>query len=248
MAYGQALAGLPVSRPAVSQHLQVLRTAGLVHSRQAGTRHIYRLDPRGFAELRAWLDRFLDEDDEGAEATPITAAGPAPALTDAGAGEAGGAAGPAPAGETGPLRKSITVRRTPPTAFRLFTQGIASWWPLTSHSLSGADAASCTIEGRPGGRVFERTRLGRPLIWGHVLEWEPPRRLVFTWHPGREAGTAQEIEVSFRDVGDGATLVELEHRGWERIGAEAAGAREDYDRGWDHVLGECYARAAHPKP
>jgi DNA-binding transcriptional ArsR family regulator len=49
---------LPVSRPAVSQHLRVLKEAGLVSSDAVGTRRLYRLDPRGPAELRAYLDRF----------------------------------------------------------------------------------------------------------------------------------------------------------------------------------------------
>jgi DNA-binding transcriptional ArsR family regulator len=49
---------LPVSRPAVSQHLRVLKDAGLVSSDAVGTRRLYRLDPRGPAELRAYLDRF----------------------------------------------------------------------------------------------------------------------------------------------------------------------------------------------
>ncbi|MGH8824888.1 MAG: ArsR/SmtB family transcription factor [Jiangellaceae bacterium] len=49
---------LPVSRPAVSQHLRVLKDAGLVRSDAVGTRRLYRLDPRGPAELRAYLDRF----------------------------------------------------------------------------------------------------------------------------------------------------------------------------------------------
>jgi DNA-binding transcriptional ArsR family regulator len=49
---------LPVSRPAVSQHLRVLKDAGLVRDRRAGNRRIYELDPDGVAELRAYLDRF----------------------------------------------------------------------------------------------------------------------------------------------------------------------------------------------
>jgi DNA-binding transcriptional ArsR family regulator len=48
--------GLPVSRPAVSQHLGVLKEAGLVADSSAGTRRIYRLDPHGVAAMRAWLD------------------------------------------------------------------------------------------------------------------------------------------------------------------------------------------------
>ena len=52
---------LPVSRPAVSQHLKVLTTAGLVGHRQDGTRHVYHLDPAGFDTLRAWLDGFWQD-------------------------------------------------------------------------------------------------------------------------------------------------------------------------------------------
>ena len=53
---GDLARGLPVSRPAVSQHLRVLKEAGLVSETPAGTRRIYRLDPRGIAAMRDWLD------------------------------------------------------------------------------------------------------------------------------------------------------------------------------------------------
>jgi DNA-binding transcriptional ArsR family regulator len=55
---GDLAAALPVSRPAVSQHLTVLRRSGLVSYDQLGTRNVYRLDPSGLTELRAWLDTF----------------------------------------------------------------------------------------------------------------------------------------------------------------------------------------------
>jgi len=57
---GELAAALPVSRPAVSQHLAVLRHSGLVRYDEAGTRNLYRLDPSGLSELRAWLDGFWD--------------------------------------------------------------------------------------------------------------------------------------------------------------------------------------------
>ena len=53
--------GLPVSRPAVSQHLKVLKDAGLVDARASGTQRVYHIDPRGLGALRAWLDQFWDE-------------------------------------------------------------------------------------------------------------------------------------------------------------------------------------------
>jgi DNA-binding transcriptional ArsR family regulator len=55
-AVGELAQALPVSRPAVSQHLRVLKEAGLVSDISEGTRRIYRLDPRGIAAMRAWLD------------------------------------------------------------------------------------------------------------------------------------------------------------------------------------------------
>ena len=58
---GQLAALLPVSRPAVSQHLRVLKEAGLVHDRAVGTRRVYQLDPEGLAVVRAYLDRFWGE-------------------------------------------------------------------------------------------------------------------------------------------------------------------------------------------
>ena len=55
---GELAKGLPVSRPAVSQHLKVLKEAGLVAGRADGTRRVYHIDPKGLAAMRAWLDRF----------------------------------------------------------------------------------------------------------------------------------------------------------------------------------------------
>ena len=58
---GELAAAMPVSRPAISQHLAVLRRSGLVRYEEFGTRNVYRLDPAGLSELRAWLDGFWDE-------------------------------------------------------------------------------------------------------------------------------------------------------------------------------------------
>ena len=73
---------------------------------------------------------------------------------------------------------------------------------------------------------------------------EPASRLVFSWHPGRHASTAQEVELRFTETGDGARI-ELEHRGWEILGEEAVKIREGYETGWDFVLGR-YISAIRP--
>ena len=57
---GEIARGLPVTRPAVSQHLKVLKEAGLVDDRSEGTRRIYQIDPKGLGAMRAWLDQFWD--------------------------------------------------------------------------------------------------------------------------------------------------------------------------------------------
>jgi DNA-binding transcriptional ArsR family regulator len=57
-AVGEIARGLPVSRPAVSQHLKVLKDAGLVKDRAEGTRRVYSIDPHGLGAIRAWLDQF----------------------------------------------------------------------------------------------------------------------------------------------------------------------------------------------
>lgn len=60
-AVSEVARGLPVSRPAVSQHLKALKEAGLVADRPEGTRRVYFIDPRGLGELRRWLDQFWDD-------------------------------------------------------------------------------------------------------------------------------------------------------------------------------------------
>jgi DNA-binding transcriptional ArsR family regulator len=59
-AVGALARGMPVSRPAVSQHLKALKEAGLVADRPEGTRRVYFIDPQGLGALRGWLDQFWD--------------------------------------------------------------------------------------------------------------------------------------------------------------------------------------------
>jgi DNA-binding transcriptional ArsR family regulator len=59
-AVGELARDLPVSRPAVSQHLKALKSAGLVTDRADGTRRVYQIDPAGLGEIRRWLDQFWD--------------------------------------------------------------------------------------------------------------------------------------------------------------------------------------------
>jgi DNA-binding transcriptional ArsR family regulator len=60
-AVSRIAAAMPVSRPAVSQHLKVLKDAGLVHEQRQGAKRIYQIDPAGLGGLRRWLDQFWDQ-------------------------------------------------------------------------------------------------------------------------------------------------------------------------------------------
>jgi uncharacterized protein YndB with AHSA1/START domain len=142
-----------------------------------------------------------------------------------------------------PVRKSLTVPLTPEKAFRLFTADIATWWPLASHSVGASKAETVIFEGRLGGRLYERAQDGTPAPWGEIRVWQPPSRLVFSWHPGKPEDTGQEVELRFIAEGNG-TRVELEHRGWEKLGEKAASVRADYDKGWNFVFNERYGNAA----
>ena len=142
-----------------------------------------------------------------------------------------------------PVRNSLDVGCTADEAFRLFTEDLDSWWPLATHSIGEADAESCYFEGREGGRIYETHGDGSVHLWGTVTAWHPPERVVFTWHPGREALTAQEVELRFTGI-SGGTRVELEHRGWEILGEKAQQTRDGYETGWVPVLERYVARCS----
>jgi uncharacterized protein YndB with AHSA1/START domain len=141
-----------------------------------------------------------------------------------------------------PLLKSVHVERSPAEAFEVFTAGIGRWWPLSAYSIRQEHAVTCVIEPRAGGAVYEQDDAGERFPWGQVLVWEPPLRFVMTWHPGRAADTAQEVEVRFEAEGAG-TRVRLEHRGWQSLGAAAEETRSGYAQGWDDVLSRQFAGA-----
>ena len=102
------------------------------------------------------------------------------------------------------------------------------------------------LEGHRGGRIFERRSTGVEHDWGEVTIWEPPSRLGYTWHLNRDRSDATEVEISFIAHGDAATLVEIEHRGWERLGASGADWRDRNRGGWATLLPHYIAAAAGP--
>jgi uncharacterized protein YndB with AHSA1/START domain len=140
------------------------------------------------------------------------------------------------------IQKSVSVAVPVEQAFRVFTDEIGVWWPVETFSVDPGRTESIVLEGWEGGRIVERTSTGDEHIWGTVLTWEPPSRLVCTWHPGRDGSEGHEVEVTFVPEGDG-TRVGLSHRGWENVVDQREERMASYVTGWDLVLSR-YVEAA----
>jgi len=140
-----------------------------------------------------------------------------------------------------PVRKSVRVGAPPERAFKVFTDGIARWWPKTHH-IGAADLDALVIEPKAGGRWYERGVDGSECDVGKVLVWEPPARLVLAWQLTADwkfdPSLITEVEVQFIADGANATRVELEHRDLERYGERADGFRTTIDSpdGWSGLL------------
>jgi uncharacterized protein YndB with AHSA1/START domain len=144
-----------------------------------------------------------------------------------------------------PVVKTLVVARAQADAFRLYTAEIAKWWPAATHSLGQAKVAEVVLEPRAGGRLFERWHDGTENLWGTILVWEPPHRLVHSWHVATDREHASEVELRFGALGSQRTRVTLEHRHWERMSGERAPAvRESYEGGWEIVLRQRYGAHA----
>ena len=134
-----------------------------------------------------------------------------------------------------PIRLTFDVRCRPDHAFEVWTGRISAWWPA-DHTVSGETDALVVLEPRAGGRIFERTPGGIEHEWGEVTIWEPPARFGYLWHLRRDRADATEVEIRFVDAGEGTTRVEIEHRGWEALGAEAETWRDRNSGGWATLL------------
>lgn len=144
-----------------------------------------------------------------------------------------------------PLVKKIQVRCGIAEAFKYFTVDFSKWWPLDTHSCTAMSTKgrrrprSCVFETFVGGRIIECADDTEQHLWGTVVDWDPPTRVTFTWHPGRRPETAQTVVVSFRVVPEGTEVV-LIHSGWEKLAEEAARSRASYDNGWESVFRGAY--------
>jgi uncharacterized protein YndB with AHSA1/START domain len=141
-----------------------------------------------------------------------------------------------------PIKLTARVQQSAADAFRLFTDGIDSWWPLhDGYSYAAGRTKEIHLEAFAGGRFYERLADGEELVVGRVLICEPPKRIVFTWR-GVDWPASTEVDVSFTPEG-GSTRVDLEHRGWEQLGPTAEEQRRSFANGWPTVFSR-YTNAA----
>jgi DNA-binding MarR family transcriptional regulator len=217
---GEIADRLPVSRPAVSQHLKVLLDADLARVTNVGNRRVYSANPEGMAALRDWIDRMWDM--AMGSFAEFTRREMERAMSDKQKLEA--------------LVKVITVPGEPAVVFELFTGRMAEWWPLDTHSIGEKDAVGVRVEPGVGGRVIETTRDGAEHEWARIQEWEPGQRVAMDWYPGLPVSQATHLEITFRQTAEGTEMT-LVHDGWAARGSDGDRMRQSYDTGWDIVLG-----------
>jgi uncharacterized protein YndB with AHSA1/START domain len=139
------------------------------------------------------------------------------------------------------IRKQITVDVPQERAFEVFTAQMGTWWN-PDHHIGANPYADVVIEPREGGEWYEVDSEGTRCRWGTVLAWEPPSRVLLNWQlNGQWAYDPEqltELELRFTALSASTTLVELEHRMLEGLGAGAADARARFDdpAGWQGIL------------
>jgi uncharacterized protein YndB with AHSA1/START domain len=140
------------------------------------------------------------------------------------------------------VRKVVSVQAPREVAWRVFTEQMATWWPLAMYKIGNAAAVDAVIEPRVGGRWYERGEDGSTCDWGRVLAWEPYARLVLTWDITADwqydPALQTEIEVRFIAEGEAGTRVELEHRRLDRYGDRRDEMRTVFDEtgDWGRLL------------
>jgi uncharacterized protein YndB with AHSA1/START domain len=135
------------------------------------------------------------------------------------------------------IRKVMTVEASQPIAWRVFTAGMSTWWPLAHYKIGKANAVAAVVEPFAGGRWYEKGEDGSTCDWGKVLSWEPTSRLVLSWDISADwqydPDLGTELEIRFIVEGENRTRVELEHRRLDRYGARRDEMRAIFDKSGD---------------
>ncbi|MGA2552713.1 MAG: SRPBCC family protein [Burkholderiaceae bacterium] len=141
------------------------------------------------------------------------------------------------------VRKTLSIGCSVAHAFTVFTEKMGQWWPATHH-VGDVPFVEINLDRRTGGAWYEINANGERGEWGHVLAWEPPHRVILSWHLDAkfqyhpELERASELELRFIEEGPSRTRVELTHRHLERHGEGYEGLRELLDGGWVGVMAQ----------
>ena len=141
------------------------------------------------------------------------------------------------------VRKIVVVNAELEHAFAVFTKNMGQWWPK-EHHIGLSPLVAVVVEPKKGGRWYEKDEDGSECDWGTVLVYDPPRRLVLSWHLNGnfeydpDIARASEVEVQFISEHPGMTKIELEHRHFERHGesGDRLSTQVDQPGGWPYVL------------
>lgn len=140
-----------------------------------------------------------------------------------------------------PIVKTVTVKTTPEKAFDVFTKQTALWWAKGT-TLGKHPHQTIVIEPKVEGRWFEHDADGKEIQWGKVLVWDPKKRFTLAWQINAnfqyDPSLVSELEITFDKATDGGTVVKLEHRNLERLGAGAEKFVGMLDAGWQRHVDE----------
>lgn len=142
-----------------------------------------------------------------------------------------------------PVIVDVKIEKAPGKVFDLFTRRMAEWWPLETHSLGASDDRPpklVIMEPHVGGRIYEVSENGAEHLWGSVTEWDPDRRIAFTWHVGRAPENGTHVTVDFQQTDTGGTHITLKHDNWHVLGEEADEQRDGYSKGWPALLNDIF--------
>ncbi len=148
------------------------------------------------------------------------------------------------------VKKSVLVNAPIAHAFKVFTERFDLWWPRTHH-IAKVEMQCAILEGREGGRWYERGIDGSECEWGRVLAYAPPTHVAFSWHLDAsytydpDPAKASRVDVTFHDEGGARTRVELVHSQLDRHGEGWQKLREGIGSpgGWGGIM-ESYATVA----
>ena len=148
------------------------------------------------------------------------------------------------------VRVEITVDAPIETAFKVFTEGIDTWWPR-GYYIGAGEMVEKVLEPRVGGKLYGREADGTRCPTGTVVAWDPPRHVAFSWDvtldwaAQSDPEQASRVDVTFEATSGEQTAVTLVHSGFERHGAGWEAMRDSVggEGGWSSLVG-AFAKAA----